>query len=1193
MRNAGSALLPSCNFSTVIFAAPILCILICSALVGPTALAQNGRPVLITQNVDESKLATLTGNTRPEANKQNDRGLVADNFSMEHMLLQLKRSPQQEQELLQYLEELQIPSSPNFHRWLTAKEYGERFGLATQDLGAIMRWLESHGFKVNVVYENGLLIDFSGTAGQVRAAFHTEIHQLDVKGEKHFANMSNPRIPIALTPAVVGVVSLHDFKPHTNYKLRSNYTAGDGEYLVVPGDLATIYNLNPLFTAGTSGQGQTIVVVEDSDVYSTADWTTFRSVFGLSSFTGGSFSQVHPAPPSGTNNCADPGINSDDGEAILDAEYASAAAPSAAIELAACNDTATFGGLIALQNLLNESSTPPAIVSVSYGDCEAFNGATSNAAFNSTFQQAVTEGVSVFVSSGDEGAASCSINTNESSDTYGIGVSGWASTPYNVAVGGTDFGDSYAGTNSTYWSATNSPTYESALSYIPEIPWNDSCGSLLGALYSGFSQTYGSTGFCNSSIGEQYLTTAAGSGGPSGCATGSPSTQGVVSGTCAGYAKPTWQSLVGNPHDAVRDLPDVSLFAGNGIWGHYYPFCYSDPDNGGTPCTGAPDTWAGAGGTSFSSPIMAGIQALVNQKTGERQGNPNTVYYNLAATEYGASGDTSCNSTLGNTVGSSCVFYDVTLGDMDVNCTGTENCYLPSGTNGVLSTSDGSYEPAYGTATGWDFATGIGSVNAYNLANAWPGSKTPSFTLSVNATPSSTPVNKNVVWSGTLTATNGYSNTVTLTCTTGAPSTCNISPSSIMPSSSGTAFTVTVGSGTAGTYSFNIQGTDGTITQTQAVSLTVTTPGFTLSAAPSTVALTPGAAGGTSTITVADVGGFTGNVGLAASGLPSGVTAIFNPTSTSSTSTLTLTASGSATPGPATVTITGTSGSITATTSVSLTVAQNFVLSTPTTPSPSTVPSGTGTTSTFNVTASNGRTFINPVTFACNGLPDATVSCGFSSIAQGASSPQQVTVTIQTTGPNTSGGVDQLRRRTDNRSPWLPLSLPLAGVVMLGFAGRKKISKRFAIVGLCVSLVAIGLLIACGGGGGGSSPVTVSVSQGTPSSIFPNDTADNWPAQSATFTATVSNTSNTAVTWTASVGTIASTGNDTATYTAPTIAAGLPSSATITATSASGPSGTATETLKAATVPGSYPLTVTATEGSISNTTSTITLTVR
>src|ERR1700723_71537 len=911
MRPTRSALLPSCNFSTVIFAAPILgIILVSSALIGPMAQAQS-RPILITQAVDESKLVTLAGNTRPEANKQNDRGLVPDSLSLEHVMLQLKRSPAQEWALLQYIEELQLRTSPDYHRWLTAKQFGQRFGLATQDLNVITSWLESHGLKVNVVYTNGLLIDFSGTAGQVQSAFHTEIPQLDVKGEKHFANVSDPRIPAALAPAVVGVVALHDFKPHTNYKLRSNYTVGGGEYLVVPGDLATIYNLNPLFTAGTSGQGQTIVVVEDSDVYSTADWTTFRSVFGLSSFTGGSFTQVHPAPPSGTNNCTDPGINSDDGEAILDAEYASAAAPSATIELASCNDTATFGGLIAIQNLLNKSSTPPAIMSVSYGDCEADNGGTANAAFNSTCQQAVTEGDSVFVSSGDEGAASCSINTNESSDTYGIGVSGWASTPYNVAVGGTDFGDTFAGTNSTYWSATNSPTYESALSYIPEIPWNDSCGSLLGAQFEGFTQTYGTSGFCNSSIGEGNLTTAAGSGGPSGCATGSPSTQYVVSGTCAGRAKPTWQSLVGNPSDAVRDLPDVSLFAGNGIWGHYYPFCYSDPSagNGGAPCTGTPNTWSGAGGTSFSSPIMAGIQALVNQKTGERQGNPNPVYYDLAAAEYGASGDSSCNSTLGNTTGSSCIFYDVTQGDMDVNCLETVNCYLPSGTNGVLSTSDGSYEPAYGTATGWDFATGVGSVNAYNLVHAWPGTET---------------------------------------------------------------------------------------------------PGFTLSAAPTSVAITPGGAGGTSTITVADVGGFTGSVALAASGLPSGVTASFNPTSTTGMSTLTLTGRGSAAAGgPPTGTITGISGSLTATTTVALTVSQNFTVP-PTLSTPASTEAGQSTSTTMALAPVGGGSFTSNVTYACtSGLPTgATCSFNPTQIGSGGSA-QSVTITVQTAGPFTgaAGGV--------------------------------------------------------------------------------------------------------------------------------------------------------------------------------------------
>src|SRR5208283_4934919 len=595
----------------------------------------------------------------------------------------------------------------------------------------------------------------------------------EVKGEKHIANMSDPRIPAALAPAVVGVVSLHNFMPDTLTKLRPEYTFGGCSvgtcYAVVPADLETIYNLNPLFSAGISGQGQTIVVIESSNVSGTTDWTTFRSTFGLSSYTSGSFTQINPAPPNGTNNCT-PGVNTAEVEATVDAEYASAAAPSAAIVLASCdNTTATFGGLIALQNLLNESGTPPAIMSISYGECEAINGASANAAFNSTYQQAVTEGVSVFVAAGDAGAAMCSRSTYGDIATYGIGVSGYTSTPYNVSVGGTDYGDTYAGTNSTYWSATNSPKYGSAKSYVPEIPWNDSCASGLIAEFNGFGQTYGPSGFCNSSAGEAYyLNFESSGGGPSGCATGSPAVSGVVGGTCAGWPKPSWQSLVGNPSDGVRDLPDVSLFAANGVWDHFYVFCYSDIANGGTACTGAPVTWSGAGGTSFASPIMAGIQALVNQNAGGPQGNPNPIYYQLAANEYGASGSTTCNSTLGNGVGSSCIFYDVTQGDMDVNCTGTNNCYLDSASIGVLSTSNSSYQPAYGTTTGWDFATGIGTVNAYNLVKAYSAALV-NFSIAVTATPNSTVINQSVTWNGALTAVNGYSNNVNLSCTTGAP----------------------------------------------------------------------------------------------------------------------------------------------------------------------------------------------------------------------------------------------------------------------------------------------------------------------------------------------------------------------------------------------------------------------------------------
>jgi subtilase family serine protease len=939
----------------------------------PSARAENFQPVLITQTVDESKLVTLGGNTRPEAKAKYDRGRVTDNLLMEHLLLLLKRAPEQERELEKFVDELHDSSSPAFHRWLTAEEFGERFGVPKQDRDTIKNWLQSHGLKVNVDYTNGMLIDFSGTAGQVREAFHTEIHNLNVQGVKHIANMSDPQIPAALAPAVVGVVSLHDFRPHPMYRPRTNYTAsvnGTTHYLVVPGDLATIYNLNPLFRAGISGQSQTIVVIEDTDVYTTADWASFRSVFGLSSYTDGSFTQVHPAPPSGSNNCSDPGVIGSDREAIVDAEYASAAAPSAAIELASCTNTETFGGLIALQNLLNGSGTPPALVSMSYGECEAENGASSNAAFNSTFQQAVTEGVSVFVAAGDHGAAGCDIYYQE--DIYGIGITGFGSSPYSVSVGGTDFGDTFAGTNGTYWRATNSPTYESAESYVPEIPWNDSCASSLIAEFEGFSQTYGSSGFCNSSKGEtDFLDTAGGGGGPSGCATGMPSQTGIVSGTCAGWPKPSYQSVLGNPSDGVRDIPDVSLFAADGVWLHYYPYCFSGPE--GTSCSNPPVDWPGAGGTSFSSPIMAGIQALVNQKAGARQGNPNFVYYSLAATQYGAGGDSACNSTLGNTVGSSCIFYDVRQGDNEVDCVGTpilNNCYLPSGANGVLSTSNSAYQPAYGTTTGWDFATGIGTVNAYNLVTKWPAG----FTLTANPAGLTIVQGSQETSTITIIPSNGFSGSVTFSAA-GLPNgvTAAFSPSS----STGSSTLTLAASATAatGTVTVMITGKSGTLANTAVLSLTVNpSKTFSLSASPSAATITQGSSG-TSTISITPANGFSGSVTLSAADLPSGVTAAFSPDPATTTSTLTLTASATAATGTAKVMITGKSGTLANTTVLSLTVnpAKTFSLSA--SPSAVTITQGSSGTSTISITPANG--FSGSVTLSAAGLPSG-VTAAFS-----------------------------------------------------------------------------------------------------------------------------------------------------------------------------------------------------------------------
>jgi subtilase family serine protease len=417
-------------------------------------------------------------------------------------------------------------------------------------------------------------------------------------------------------------------------------------------------------------------------------------------------------------------------------EWASAAAPGASIVLAACEDTmTTFGGLIALVNTLGGTNGPlPSVVSISYGEAETVNGESANLTYYFAYQQAAAEGVSIFVSSGDEDAMSAD---NGNVAKHGIGVSGFTSTPYNVSVGGLDFGYTAFGVNpSEYWSTTNSATFSSALSYIQEIPWNGSCaGTLVSAVYGGTTPAV----FCNSSEVTDttnplnyFLNAFGGSGGPSGCALGSPAVAGVVGGSCVGYPKPQWQSgLVGNPNDGVRDIPDVSLFASNGIFDAYYVVCWSNPDTnplvgGGFTCTGAPSTWAGFGGTSVSSPIMAAIQALVDQKTKSRWGNPNTVYYALANSEYGKKGSAACNSTTVAKTGNSCIFYDVTQGDNVGACKklhGTDyDCFQKKGDKyGISSVSDTSSDPAYITNVGWDFPSGIGSVNAYNLVMEWPG----------------------------------------------------------------------------------------------------------------------------------------------------------------------------------------------------------------------------------------------------------------------------------------------------------------------------------------------------------------------------------------------------------------------------------------------------------------------------------------
>jgi subtilase family serine protease len=718
-----------------------------------TAFAQTNpnAHALITQHVSDNDLVTVSRGVRGAVKNSADLGRISDDRAFPHIALQLQRGPEQQKALDKFLEDVNNPKSAEFHQWLTAEEFGSRFGVAAEDLAAVKSWVTSHGMTVNSVSAN-LVMDVSATTRQLNEAFHTEIHALNYKGAQHISNMTNPKFPAALRPVLAGPVGLNDFMPHhmaIPQPEQPDLTSSATTHSIVPLDLQTIYNMNPVYAAGISGQGQTIGILQDSDMFANSDFSAFRKILGLArAYPQGNLQVVHP-------NCADPGFNGNDAETAIDVEWSSAAAPNATILLTACQDQAgssiaSFGGFIAYQNLLQgPPGSFPMVFSVSFGDAETDLGTNDNLFTANLYALGAARGVSLFVSSGDEGAASYDADIPDSSAEFGIQVSGMTSTPYNVSVGGTDFADTYLvdihqAAFATYWSTTNGLFFNSALSYIPEIPWNSSCASQLIATVNSSTPL----AFCNSTAGRRSINIVAGSGGPSNCAFGNSTDDTAVAGhgCTGGYPKPSWQAgILGNPADGVRDIPDVSLFAANGAFGHFYLICYSDTTkgSGGKPCTNTPSSWPGFGGTSVSSPIMAGIQALINQRTGQAQGNPNPVYYAIANAEYGATGSAACNSSAAGGPSASCSFYDVTLGDIDLPCktnTGPANpladvgnptlakglllnCFVSSaGPEGVLSTSNTVLQPAYPTQTGWDFATGIGTVNTFNLVmnSAWP-----------------------------------------------------------------------------------------------------------------------------------------------------------------------------------------------------------------------------------------------------------------------------------------------------------------------------------------------------------------------------------------------------------------------------------------------------------------------------------------
>ncbi len=446
-------------------------------------------------------------------------------------------------------------------------------------------------------------------------------------------------------------------------------------FLLAPEDFATQYDLGPLYAAGVDGTGQTIGIINESNI-DISLVNAYQQLFGLPN-----------NPTQVVIDGQDPGtLRGPDTEAYLDVEVSAAVVPKATVNLYIA-DGGNLQDPLALAAIRAVEDNQASVLSVSFGNCEPFLGNAGNQFWSALWEQAAAQGQTVLVASGDSGP-SCS--------GFFPFVSGIASTPWNVAVGGTDFfySDYATGAASaaTLWNQTNDSNLGSLNAPLPEQVWNDPFG--LNAISDPFAS------------GE-------GGGGPSSCST--ITTTGTSSTCAGGYAKPSWQSGPGAPADGVRDLPDVSLFASNGANLSAYPICAFAGEC--APGAGGQVEIAAIGGTSASAPAMAGIVALVNQKYG-RQGQANFSLYALAQQKPTA-------------------FHDITLG--------SNSCHCPAGTVDCTQNANGHYATTvYSAGPGYDLASGLGSVDANVLVNNWNAitfkSTTTSLQLSSTSITHGTPI---------------------------------------------------------------------------------------------------------------------------------------------------------------------------------------------------------------------------------------------------------------------------------------------------------------------------------------------------------------------------------------------------------------------------------------------------------------------
>ena len=590
----------------------------------------------------------LKGSVPGEFGVSKDAGSVDPDTRITGVRLVTIPSKAQNTALEQLLEAQRDPASPDYHNWLTPEQYGERFGLSDDNLALISSWLQSSGFSIDKVARARNWIQFSGTAAQMAKAFHTELRHVEIPGETHFTNTTEIAIPAAVAGIIGDIRGLNDFrlKPlHVKSAPHPDFDASGGVHFLGPGDFATVYDLQPLYTSGFDGTGQRLAIAGQSDINLT-DLRAFRAQFNLPAHDP---QLVLVGPDPGTSE-------GDQTEASLDLEWSGAVARNATVIYVYSRNV-----FESLQYAIDENLAP--VVSVSYGGCELQASTT----YRLLAQQANAQGISWINAAGDAGAAGCD-QAGEPQAKNGLAAAFPADIPEVTAVGGTEFNEG----NGFYWQAQNNANPASAVSYIPEKAWDDS------------------------SLGEGIC---AGGGAPSQV-----------------YAKPWWQSGPGVPNDQARDVPDVAL-AASGAHDAYVMYF------GGH--------LVGIGGTSAASPSFAGIVAILNQYlTAQGKisrpglGNINPALYNLAS----------------NTTG---IFHDIVTANNDVECAaGTKGCV-----GGWLG---------YSAGAGYDVATGLGSVDAYNLVTRWisvPAVNAAMLTLA--ATPASIAAGGSVQLTATLSVTSG------------------------------------------------------------------------------------------------------------------------------------------------------------------------------------------------------------------------------------------------------------------------------------------------------------------------------------------------------------------------------------------------------------------------------------------------------